>query len=188
MNNFLTSNNSQMTELVESGVSAVTLMFLKTTAMKTIPWLTLVIPLLVIDGIVGVRAAKVRYKKNHKDEDRFTYSRLMRRTIGKTFEYVSWCILGAGLAVISNKEWVAWAVLALPFISELVSIWGHKLELQGVELSISAVWRLIVRKIAEKFGIEIDKEEAEEIIKPKQHRDPSTGRFIKKPQQQSVQP
>lgn len=150
---------------MESGASVATLIFLKTTAMQTIPWLVVVLPLLVIDGIVGVRATKVRYEKNHDEKDRFTFSRLFRKSVGKIFEYISWCILGAGLAVISNKGWVAWAVLALPFISEAVSIWGHKLELQGVELSLKQAWRLIVRKLAERFGINVAKEDADELIK-----------------------
>ena len=92
---------------MESGASVATLIFLKTTAMQTIPWLVVVLPLLVIDGIVGVRATKVRYEKNHDEKDRFTFSRLFRKSVGKIFEYISWCILGAGLAVISNKGWVA---------------------------------------------------------------------------------
>lgn len=159
------TTNNTATELVESGVSVTTLFFLKSTVMQTIPWLVLVTPLLVIDGIVGVRATKMRYEKSHDEKDRFTFSRLFRKSVGKVFEYISWCILGAGLAVISNKEWAAWAVLSLPFISELVSIWGHKLELQGVELSLKQAWRLIVRKIAERFGVNIEKEDADELIK-----------------------
>ena len=60
---------------------------------------------------------------------------------------------------------MAWAVLGLPFISEAVSIWGHKLELQGIELSLKQAWRLIVRKLAERFGINIAKEDADKLIK-----------------------
>ncbi len=173
-----TANNNSASELIEGGVSTATLVFLNTMVMRTIPWLTLVVPLLIIDGIVGVRASKMRYEKTHNEKDRFTFSRLLRKTVGKVFEYISWCILGSGMAIISNHDWAAWAVLALPFVSELVSIWGHKLELQGVELSISGTWRLIVRKIAEKLGVEVKKEEVEEIIKPKRQRD-SKGRFVK---------
>ncbi len=159
------TTNNTATELVESGVSVTTLFFLKSTVMQTIPWLVLALPLLVMDAIVGVRATNMRYEKNHDEKDRFTFSRLFRKSIGKIFEYISWCILGAGIAVLSNKGWAAWAVLALPFISEAISIWGHKLELQGIELSLKQAWRLIVRKIAERFGVNIEKEDAEELIK-----------------------
>ena len=163
--------------VVESSASVATMVFLKTTVMQTIPWLTLAIPLLVLDGILGVRAAKMRYEKKHNEEDKFTFAKLFRKSIGKVFEYISWCVLGAGLSVLAQKGWVAWAVLALPFLSEGVSIVGHKLELQGVDVNITNFWRFIFRWGASKVGMEATKEDAAEIIKPK--RD-AKGRFVKK--------
>ena len=174
----LTLTNNSASTVVEGGVSAATLLFLHETIMHTIPWLTCIIPLLIIDGIVGVRATKMRFAKTHSEEDKFTFTKLLRKTVGKTFEYVSWVILGAALAVGAKKDWLAWAVLVLPFINEMVSIWGHKLELQGVELSLTNLWRLIFRKAGEKAGVELDKDEVAEIIKDKP-RD-SRGRFTKK--------
>ena len=165
--------------VVESSASVATMVFLKTTVMQTIPWLTLAIPLLVLDGILGVRAAKMRYEKTHSAEDKFTFSKLFRKSIGKVFEYISWCVLGAGLSVLAQKGWVAWAVLSLPFLSEGVSIIGHKLELQGVAISPTNFWRFIFRWGAHRAGMDATKEDAEDIIKPKQPRD-SRGRFAKK--------
>ena len=164
----VTLTNNSASTAVEGGVSAAALIFLHETLMQTIPWLTCVIPLLIIDGIVGVRATKYRYAKTHSEEDKFTFTKLLRKTIGKTFEYISWCILGAALAVAAKKDWLAWATLALPFINEMVSIWGHKLELQGVELSLTNLWRLIFRKGAEHIGVEVSPEESADIIKDKQ--------------------
>ena len=146
--------------------------------MQTIPWLICVIPLLIIDGIVGVKASKYRYSKKEKEEDRFTLAKLFKKTIGKVFEYTSWVVFGAALSVALDKKSIAWAVLFLPFISELVSIWGHKLELKGIEINFTNLWRLIFRKGSEKVGMPVDKEEVEQIIMPKQQRD-AKGRFIK---------
>lgn len=167
--------------VVEGSVSAAALLFLQQTMMQTIPWLICVIPLLIIDGIEGVRATKMRYEKTHNEEDKFKFSKLLRKSIGKVFEYVSWCILGAALSVACDRGWMAWAVLALPFINELASIWGHKLEMQGVELSFTNLWRFIFRKGAEKAGVEVTQEEAEEIIKPKPLRN-EKSQFVSKKQ------
>ena len=175
----MTLTNNSASTAVEGGVSAVALLFLHETIMRTIPWLICVIPLLIIDGIVGVRATKYRYAKSKSEEDKFTFTKLLRKTIGKTFEYISWVILGAALAVAAKKDWLAWAVLCLPFLNELVSIWGHKLELQGIELSLANLWRLIFRKGAEKAGVEVSKEEAEDIIKPKKDAK-NSSRSVKK--------
>ena len=174
----LTLTNNSASTVVEGGVSAVALLFLHETVMQTIPWLICVIPLLIIDGIEGVRATKYRYKKTKSEEDKFTFTKLLRKTIGKTFEYISWCILGGALAVAAKKDWIAWAVLFLPFVNELVSIWGHKLELQGVEINLTNLWRFIFRKGGEKAGVEVSKEEAEEIIQPKPRDE--RGRFVKR--------
>lgn len=172
-----TNYNNTASVVVEGGVSAAALLFLQQTVMQTIPWLICVIPLLIIDGIVGVRASKRRYEKKHREEDRFKFSKLMRKTIGKVFEYVSWVILGSALSVAAHKEWLAWAILCLPFLNELVSIWGHKLEIQGVEINFTNLWRFIFRKSSEKYGMVAEKDEVEQIIKPK--RD-ARGRFVKK--------
>lgn len=174
----LDSNNTTAI-VIEGGVSAAIAVFMQQTVMQTIPWLVCVTPLLIIDGIVGVRAAKYRYEKTHKDEDKFRFSKLLRKSIGKVFEYVSWCILGAALSVAVNKGWVSWVVLFLPFINELASIWGHKLELQGVELNLTNLWRLIFRKGAEKAGVEVEKTEVETIIRERDNK----GRFIKRKEQ-----
>lgn len=172
-----TDYNNTASVVVEGGVSAAAILFLQQTVMQTIPWLICVTPLLIIDGIVGVRASKYRYAKSHRDEDKFKFSKLLRKSVGKVFEYCSWVILGSALSVAAHKGWVAWAILCLPFLNELVSIWGHKLELQGVEINFTNLWRFIFRKSCEKYGMAADKEEVEQIIKPK--RD-ARGRFVKK--------
>lgn len=174
-----TDYNNTASVVVEGGVTAAAILFLQQTVMQTIPWLICVTPLLIIDGIVGVRASKYRYAKFHRNEDKFKFSKLMRKSVGKVFEYCSWVILGSALSVAAHKEWVAWAILCLPFLNELVSIWGHKLELQGVEINFTNLWRFIFRKSSEKYGMAAEKEEVEQIIKPK--RD-ARGRFVKKQQ------
>lgn len=176
----LTSDSNNISGvIVEGGVSSAALVFLNSTIMQTIPWLICVIPLLIIDGIVGVRASILRYEKYGREEDKFKMSKLFRKTIGKCIEYVCWCVVGSSLSLAFEQKWIAWLVLGLVFVNEGVSIWGHKLELQGVEISTTNLWRLIFRKGAEKVGVEVEKEEVEEIIKPKPARD-SKGRFIKK--------
>lgn len=177
----ITLTNNSTSAAVEGGVSAVTLFFLHETIMQTIPWLICITPLLIIDGITGVRASKYRYEKWGNESDKFSLAKLLRKSVGKIFEYISWCILGAALAVASKKDWIAWAVLFLPFINEMVSIWGHKLEMQGLEINLANFWRFLFRKGGEKVGVEIDKEDAEGIIKPKENKPRnSKGQFTKK--------
>ena len=166
-----TDYNNTASVVVEGGVSATALAFFSASIMKMIPFLIAAIPLIILDLRYGVRAAGVRGEK-------VRLSTALRRTLGKCFSYVCWVVLASTMTLAFNMEWIQWLVLGLVFFNELLSIIGNYLETKGVEFSVHNAFGLIFRKGAEKAGVELSKEELDEIIKPKQPRDAS-GRFIK---------
>lgn len=167
-----TQNNlsNGVSTIVEGGATISIMAFFSDSMAKTLPWLLLAIPLLVLDLLYGVRAAGYRGEKVRA-------STAVRRSIDKAVAYIMWCTAAVMLDTLFEIPWLDKAVLAAVFGNEIVSIWGHKLELQGVEINFTNLWRFIFRKGSEKYGMAADKEEVEQIIKPR--RD-ARGRFVKK--------
>ena len=71
-------------------------------------------------------------------------------------------------------------LLTVRMINEFISIVGNYFETKGVELSFAGVWKLIFKKGAGHYGVDVTDDEMNEVIKPKPQRD-EKGRFVKKP-------
>ena len=95
----------------------------------------------------------------------------------KTFTYLAWIVLASTVALAFSKTWLEWLILGLVYVNEFASIVGNYLETKGLQFSMAGLYRWIFRTGAGKVGIDVSKEDAEEIIKPK--RD-SKGKFVKK--------
>ena len=147
--------------LVTNGsVSAVAVAFLKTAVLRMIPYSVPALALVILDLLYGIRAAK------HRGE-RARLSTAVRRSTTKVFSYIIWLVLASTLALAFHVNWLEWGVLGLVYVNEMASIVGNYLETKGIELSMIDLYRMIIRKGAEKVGLGVEKEEAEELIKPK---------------------
>ena len=165
-----TDYNNTAAVVVEGGVSATAIAFFSNSVKEMIPWLIVAIPLVILDLQWGVKAARAR-------GETIRFSKAFRKTFGKVAEYICWSVLAATMSLAFGYKWIEWLVLGVVYINELSSIVGNYLETRGLHLSMLDLYRLVFRKAGEKVGIDIEKEEVEQIIKPK--RD-ARGRFVKK--------
>ena len=166
-----TNHAANAANTVVEGSATVAIMAFFSIAMREIlPWLALCIPFIVLDLMYGIRAARHR-------GDKVRISTAIRRSVDKLVSYVMWVAAAVMLAQLFEVRWLEKAVLGLVYGNELISIIGNHLETKGVELSISDLWRLLVRKGAGKVGVDITQEEAEAIIKDKEEerKDESAG-------------
>lgn len=167
-----TSNETTFTSVTMSGIGVTAVIFFRDAMTHMIPWLIASFPLILLDLNFGIKAAIAR-------GENVRFSKGFRQTFGKIVEYFAWCAFAATASIAFERQWIEWLVLGAVYGNELASIVGNYLETKGVELSFIDIIRLAFRKLAGKVDIEVGKEEAEEIIKPKPQRD-AKGRFIKK--------
>lgn len=154
------SDTSAMSTVAQGGVAVTAIAFLHTALMRIIPYAIIAVPLLVLDLIWGVRAAR------HRNEQ-VRFSRAFRLTMAKTFDYVAWLIISASVGLAFEAQWLEWLILGLVMGNEFISIIGNYLETKGIEFSWVGFYRWVFRAGAEKIGTTIDTAEAEGIIKPK---------------------
>lgn len=155
--------------ILQGSMSSVLVAFFQSAVLRMIPYSVAAVPLIILDLIYGIRAAKYR-------GERARLTTAVRRSMTKTFSYVCWLILATALALSFELKWIEWAVLGAVYLNELASIVGNYLETKGVKFSYAGFVRLLFKNGAEKVGVEVTDEEAKEIIRPRDNR----GRFVKK--------
>lgn len=138
--------------VVTGGVSAAALVFLKTSLENMIPFLIVAAVLIIADLYFGIRAAKKR-------GDKVRASTAIRKTIGKSFEYICWVTLAASIGVAFELKALEWVVLGLVMGNELVSIAGNYFYIHGYKISGFDFLKLIKSKT----GIDTDDIKIEKI-------------------------
>lgn len=171
-------------EIVEGGVSAAAVAVLKQTVLVMIPFLIPAAPLIALDCIFGIKASRLRYKKYHREDDRVTFSKAFRRTVGKCFEYACWLIIASSGSVAYGKPWIQWVILGGVYLNEIVSIIGNHLFTKGVEFDLLAFLRNVLvfagRWIASKIGIIADDVTFDDVFKPAKQGRNEKGQFTAK--------
>ena len=136
----------------------------------------------MLDLWFGVKAAKHRYKKYKRDADRVTFSKALRGTVGKIFEFGCWLILASSMTVAFNKEWIQWATLGLVYANELASVIGNYLCTKDIEFSLLAfiknVLVFVTRWIGNKLGIVTDDVSFDDVLKPAKQKRNEKGQFV----------
>lgn len=155
--------------LVQGSVSSVLVVFAQSAQLRIIPYAIAAVPLIILDLIYGIKAA--RFLGN-----RIRFSTALRRTFTKIWTYICWLILATAMSLAFNAQWIEWVVLGTVYSNELASVVGNYLETKGIGLSLVSLIRVAARKGAGKAGIDVTKEEMDEIIQPRD----SKGRFTKK--------
>lgn len=169
----LTANGSAnaVNTVVEGSATVVLIAFFHDAMREILPWLCLCIPFLVLDLIYGIRAA--RYRK-----DKVRFSTAIRRTVDKFVSYIMWVTAAVMMSSLFEVSWLDKVVLAVVYGNEFISIVGNYLETKGIELSFLGVWKLIIRKLTGKAGVEVTDEEISEVVQQKP-RD-AKGRYVKR--------
>ena len=145
--------------IVEGTVSAALVTLLQTAVLRMIPYAIPGLMLVVIDLIVGCQTAKSRGEKVRP-------STAIRRTITKIFLYLCFLILATTLAIAFEKPFLEWGTLGLVYANEFLSVIGNYLETKGLNFSVAAVYRWVLKLFANKVGNMTD-DDANEIIKEK---------------------
>ena len=165
-----TEPSSTLGTVFQGGVTITAIAFLRSALTHMIPYAIIAVPLIALDLLWGIRAAKYR-------KERVTFSRAFRRTMNKTADYLCWIVIAASVAVAFEARWLEWLIIGAVMFNEIISVVANYFETKGIKLSIVSIYRLIFKKGAEKAGVEVSDEDVKEIIKPQ--RD-ARGRFIKK--------
>lgn len=169
-------------EIVEGGVSAAAIAVLKQTVLVMIPFLIPAAPLIALDCVFGVKASRLRYKKYKREDDRVTFSKAFRRTVGKCFEYACWLIIASSGSVAYGKPWIQWVILGGVYLNEIVSIIGNYLFTKGIEFDLLAFLRNVLvfvgRWIGSKIGVVTDDVSFDDVLKPTKPGRNAKGQFI----------
>ncbi len=155
------TENGAVNTVVEGGATIGVVAFFSEAMKQTLPWLVLAVPIIVLDLLYGIRAAKYRGEK-------VRWSTAIRRTVDKMVSYVLWCAAAVMIAQLFEVAWLDKAILGLVYGNELISVIGNYLETKGINLSVANLWKLIFRKGAEKVGVEVTKEDLEDVIQKKE--------------------
>ena len=170
--------------VVEGGVAAVTVAVLQKTVLAMIPFALPALVLVLLDLHFGIKAARHRYKKYKRPDDRVTFSKSLRGTVGKVFEFSCWLIIASSMTVAFQKEWIQWATLGLVYVNEIGSIIGNYLCTKDIEFSLlgffKAVLVFVARWIGNKLGIVTDDVTFDDVLKPAKQGRNAKGQFIKK--------
>lgn len=166
------SNGNAVSTAVEGGTTVAIIAFFHDSMIQTLPWLALCAPLILLDLMYGIRAAKFR-------KDKVRISTAVRRSVDKLMSYVMWVAAAVMLSNLFEAAWLDKAVLALVYGNEIISIIGNYLETKGINLSAANLWKLIAMKGGAKVGVELTKEELDEVITEKKPKRDSKGRFTK---------
>ena len=171
-------------DVVEGGVSAAAVAVLRKTVLAMIPYALPALVLVALDLNFGIKASRHRYAKYHRREDKVTFSKAIRGTTGKVFEFAAWLILASSMSVAFQQDWIQWATLGLVYVNELGSIIGNYLCTKDIEFSLLGFLRAVLvfigRWIGNKLGIVTDDVTFDDVLKPaKGRKRDKSGRFVK---------
>lgn len=174
-----TTNN-----IVEGGVVAVTVAVLQKTVLAMIPFALPALVLIALDLHFGIKASHHRYQKYKRPDDRVTFSKAVRGTVGKTFEFAAWLILASSMTIAFQKEWIQWVTLGIVYVNEIGSIIGNYLCTKDIDFSLLAFLKAVLvfvgRWIGSKLGIVTDDVTFDDVLKPAKQKRDKNGRFTKK--------
>ena len=160
---------------LQAGVAGAAVAFLQEAVLRMVPYTIAAVPLIVLDLVWGIRAA--RYRK-----ETVRLSTAIRKTTTKVLTYICWVVLSSALALAFERTWLEWAILGLVFLNELSSIVGNYLETKGLELSWKAIGAAVSRIFGQKTGLDTDGINPADFVqkkeKPAQPRN-AKGQFTK---------
>lgn len=149
-----------------------------------IPFALPALVLIALDLHFGIKASRHRYQKYKRTDDRITFSKALRGTVGKTFEFAAWLILASSMTIAFQQEWIQWVTLGLVYVNEIGSIVGNYLCTKDIEFSLLAFLKAVLvfvgRWIGSKLGIVTDDVTFDDVLKPAKQGRNEKGQFTSK--------
>lgn len=167
------SDHNALSIFAQGGVSVTALAFFSDSIMKAVPWLICAVPLIFLDLIWGIKAARYRGES-------IRFSKGFRRTFGKMVEYLCWIILASTLSLAFERQWIEWGVLAVVIVNELASVIGNYFETKGLQVSWKSVINAAIRFLGKKTNTDVEGIDIGDFVKPIERPRDAKGRFVKR--------
>ena len=135
--------------VLQGSVASTAVAFLQSAVLRMIPYSMAAIPLIVLDLIYGIRAAKFR-------GENIKVSTALRRSVTKVFTYVCWLVLASTIALAFSQSWLEWLVLGLVYGNEFFSIVGNFLETKGWRINWKTISRAGLKLGGQKVGLDTE--------------------------------
>ena len=132
-------SSSVVSEVTQGSVALLCIAFMRDTIVDMIPYLFVAGALILTDLVFGVRAS---VKKGQE----VRVSRMIRRTLGKSFEYLCWIMVSSSLSVAFEAEFIEYIILGVVAVNELISILSNWSYLRGKTITINWL-RLLGEKV-----------------------------------------
>lgn len=136
---------STSTVIAQGGAATIVMTFVNESLVKMLPFMFVAVALIITDLYFGIRAAK------HRDEE-VRMSKAIRRTVGKSFDYICWIIVSASLSVAFNAPAIEWGILAIVMGNEVISIITNYYSTRG--LKISGLRETLVKWLGGKLDVD----------------------------------
>ncbi|MBO4231306.1 MAG: phage holin family protein [Bacteroidales bacterium] len=131
-----------------AGMSATILLFFETSLEKMLPYLFISLIVILLDLWFGIQAAKTR-----KEEVR--WSRAIRRTLGKAFEYFCWAVLASSISVATGYDMIQTALMLVVIGIECVSIFQNWLTVKKGKKVTVDLPKVVESVISDKLGADV---------------------------------
>ena len=159
--------------VVQGGAATLAVAFLRDTLDLAFPFLIVAGVVILVDLYFGVKAASKR-------GETVRASKAIRRTIGKSVEYLSWVILGATLAIAFEwpplSKWIIGIAISIELLS-IVSNWLslHGKKITGIEGFVQGVIHDKTGHDASMLHIEDDSAHDKADARPENPQPPESG-------------
>lgn len=131
-----------------AGLTTTLLLFFENSLEKMIPYFFICAIVIALDLWFGVQAAKTR-----KEEVR--WSRGIRRTVGKCFEYFCWSVLASSLAVATGYEMIQTGLMLIVIGIECISIFQNWLTIKKGKKVTVDLPSVVENVISDKLGADV---------------------------------
>ncbi len=131
-----------------TGLSATLLIFFENSLASMIPYLFISFVVIMIDLWFGVQAAKTRGEE-------IRWSRAIRRTVGKCFEYFCWSVLASSLSVATGLQIIQTGLMLVVIGIECISVFQNWLTVKKGKKVTVDLPAVVEAAVSDKLGVDV---------------------------------
>lgn len=136
----LADEASEMGMLAQGSVTASVLLIFKKAVVHMVPWFIVAVFVILLDLAYGIKAARKRGEP-------IRISRAIRRTIGKTFEYICWVIIASTISAATGFDIIEVVILLVVIGIEIISVvqnayfakYGKKVDVDVIKAGVAVL-------------------------------------------------
>ena len=146
--NILADEVSAGSVVAGTSVTAGILLFFETSLTRMIPYLFIALVVIAIDLRFGIKAARTRGEE-------VRWSRAIRRTLGKMWEYFCWAVLGSSLSVATGYDIIQTGLMIVVIGIECISIFQNWLTVKKGKKVVVDVPSVVEAIVSDKIGADV---------------------------------